>query len=956
MTFNEGPQTLAVPASTLIEKVVSNNSSSVFVYDLAEHVDFGVLTKEWCQSGEGNANVVTLQTRAGAGLSLIGRLSEEGTSKDAQKDSVLTAYNTLTGLAAMAPTFAFLPTANGFSPSLASLSTILNTLPDSFAVLLSSSPQESVDLAVAAYSITKSHVIHVFDHYSAGREIGETLVSKPVTNSPEVEVQDALKAAGYAYFDYSGDANASVVLVALNGPLASTAKAFVKNKPGLGVVVVRVLRPWDDALFLAALPSFVKTVHILDEVPTEGTQGALYMDVFAAVIGSRTSKTSKTAVRAIRVVPTRAQEFMRLLFFGTPSSPLANLPRHISNTFLANKAIRTRTLTDYDVFSKPGGLHYEEYVPVHAHLPLGGGTEQDANVDFLAVLDQSLLKSHSILSNVKQNAVVLLFSSWSASEVLANLQTDVLTSVRKKNVKIYIVDAEDVETDGLYVQDIIGHLAFLRLYLGPAANEALLRSLAHEIYGNLDEVLNIDKINAKAWAALAEVSVPPTEEQADGDAGIALKSFEFNAVNNVFSDRQSSLPGAHLSPWHDAARHILFPDAFTPSDEVSPDDEYPQNPALRPEVPDRTFLVTCSVNRRLTPLEYDRNVFHLEFDTSGTGLKYAIGEALGVHGWNDTDEVLEFCTWYEGKVHTRTVFQALQQQIDLFGKPPKSFYADLAEYATTKNNKLSLQFIGSAEGSSTFKKLTEKDTVSFCDILQKYKSARPSIELLCDLIGDIKPRHYSIASAQSVVGDRVDLLVVTVEWATPSGSPRYGQCTRYLAGLKVGQNVTVSIKPSVMKLPPDDLQPLILAGLGTGAAPFRAFLQHRAWLATQGKPVGPLYYYFGSRYRSKEYLYGEEIEAFILDKTITRAGLAFSRDDRKKVYIQHKMVEDAEALARMLHTEKGVFYLCGPTWPVPDVYEALVTALVKYNGLEEKAAGDYLEGLKEEERYVLEVY
>ena len=48
------------------------------------------------------------------------------------------------------------------------------------------------------------------------------------------------------------------------------------------------------------------------------------------------------------------------------------------------------------------------------------------------------------------------------------------------------------------------------------------------------------------------------------------------------------------------------------------------------------------------------------------------------------------------------------------------------------------------------------------------------------------------------------------------GSPRYGQCTRYLAGLKLGQKVTVSIKPSVMKLPPDDMQPIIMAGLGTG--------------------------------------------------------------------------------------------------------------------------------------------
>ena len=136
-------------------------------------------------------------------------------------------------------------------------------------------------------------------------------------------------------------------------------------------------------------------------------------------------------------------------------------------------------------------------------------------------------------------------------------------------------------------------------------------------------------------------------------------------------------------------------------------------------------------------------------------------------------------------------------------------------------------------------------------------------------------------------------------------------------------------------------------------------MQHRAWQKSQGIEVGPLLYYFGSRYRSQEYLYGEEIEAYMASGIISHAGLAFSRDTKAKVYIQHKMGEDSKLLSELL-TGKGkdaaYFYLCGPTWPVPDVYEALVGGMQKEQGMTREKAEEYLDELKEQERYVLEVY
>ncbi|KAF8165196.1 hypothetical protein B0H34DRAFT_227812 [Crassisporium funariophilum] len=1022
-------------ASNLIEFIASRSSasSSIYVYDVAEQVGFGTLTKEWAKAHRDTATVVDLQTRAGAGLTLVGRLSQ-GTSHDAAKGTVLTAYTTPSGLALMAPSFAHLPPASPtsrliiqtpmvtpvgdtltLSPTLAPIASAWSILPDDITVLLSSTPQQSVDFAALSYKLTASHVIHLFDHHSASRETGHVIapLSKQVGDAVP-NIHDAVRQAGYSFFEYHGDATAKIVIVLLNGPLALTLKTIANSnqETGVGVVIVNVFRPWDEATLQAVIPSSVTTVHVLDDVPNAVTQGSLYVDVFGALWNAAPKRT----IHPHRITPSLTRKFTtegnaffdfiqeivhvnlqapkspnlkKLLLFSTPQSPLSALSGFLEELFSAKSGITSRLLIDHDVFSKPGGItasrllisrnDAKDLVPIPIALPLDPNSTGHA--DFLGILDQQLLKSHSLLKHAKAGSIVLVATSWTAAEFASNLPEGLSSLIHERQLNIFTIDASGISASlaGAQgpvqdaVQNLLVEIAFLKLYLGPSATDDNLLHLARQHFADDIQGVGLEKIITHASTSLECVDIPPFDESAvaSPDERPSLKEFECNAIAVEVIGGKTIVNGARLGSWHDAAKHLLFPAVYAPTQEQSGEFDALRNPALRPEVPETTFLVTCTVNKRLTPMEYDRNVFHLEFDTSNTGLTYAIGEALGIHGWNDDEEVLDFCAWYgvdpsrlvtipvgpeDSRMHTRTVFQVLQQQIDLFGRPPKSFYTDLAEYAKVDVDCYALRFIGSPEGSSTFKKLSEKDTVNFADVLKKYGSARPGIERLCEMIGDIKPRHYSIASAQSVVGDRVDLLVVTVDWVTPTGSPRYGQCTRYLAGLKVGQKVTVSIKPSVMKLPSDSKRPLIMAGLGTGAAPFRAFLQHRAWLAQQGQEVGPVYYYFGSRYQGSEYLYGEEIEAFILDGIITRAGLAFSRDGPKKVYIQHKMLEDSEALVDMLHDNNGVFYLCGPTWPVPDVHEALVNALVKFKGSDPIKAGEYLENLKEEERYVLEVY
>jgi sulfite reductase (NADPH) flavoprotein alpha-component len=692
--------------------------------------------------------------------------------------------------------------------------------------MLSATPQETVDLAALAYAFP-AHVIHLFDHHSSSREVGQVQIpSLPSKEQVGSTVHSVLQQSGYRSFDYAGDKDASIVVVVLNGPLALALKANLASTPNLGVLTVRVLRPWDEDAFQEILPSTVRHIYIIEDAPLEATRGSVHAEVQGSVLGLPGPTPN---IRHQAITPTRLSELLRnpsslvqflgnlplfpsdirpydvadaakLLFFSAPGTSVSSVPQRVEKTFTQSSNVSVRSLSENDILSRPGAITADRIwleprkqlstpTPLSFSLPISGDSGGACN--FLAILDQSLLKSHSLLKHAKRGAPILIVTSWSVPELVSNLSVEDITLVRDRELRLYAINADVIASligsgDAAQspLQGMIVHLAFLRLYLGSWASEPSMLKLTESLYGTSVDGIQTTIINARVWDGLLQVDLS-TATTEPNDTQEPRKDFEFNAIAFITEDEEAVLDGARPGSWHDAARHLLFPYAFVEQDtHTLSAEQYPQIPTLHPEIADRTYLVTCTVNRRLTPKEYDRNVFHVEFDTTGTGLKYAIGEALGIHGWNDDADVLEFCGWYgvdparlitipvpgdDTKIHTRTVFQALQQQIDLFGKPPKSFYSDLAEHARNSLDRHALLFIGSPEGTSTFKKLSEKDTVTFADVLRRYTSARPRMEVLCRLIGDIKPRHYSIASAQSVVGDRVDLLVVTVDWETPSG-------------------------------------------------------------------------------------------------------------------------------------------------------------------------------------------
>ncbi|GAA5996684.1 sulfite reductase subunit alpha [Rhodotorula paludigena] len=878
------------------------------------------------------------------------------------------------------------------------------------AVVFSETPEEAAFVGTGlAKGVTASgaDLVNVFDGLTAGRQLAPLAAAPAVATAKSL---DATLEAALPFFSYTGDASATKVLVLPASTYSAAAKAAIAAAgiKDVGVLSVRVLQPWNAEALLKAVPASAKSLYVYTE--EAASSGPLFDEVLSSVLSAGSSLKVRALPIATSSVPTVQDWAARLAKLAGTAAPakLASLlpaqaklavfwdldasnakteqvPSTLARTFAgANTGVSAKLEVKYDNY-RQGGLQ-------HAALLLenAGQATKDATVSAIAATSapsllfvgapQSVFKAYAPISTetVDANTRIVVAGNWTQDDFAKKLpyaQRKALVEIAAGGKgHLFAIDADKVAKAHGISASAVAEIVFWTLYL-PATISAkeLVGLLAQTPTFATWAANKLVEVNGAVRNALTPIDVLPSwaDEPVDDEgkkveqpAPLPSQLVATAAAPNpdrTFADPVATIAGGdQKKSWHHAAQRLLFPKAFAL--------EGAFEEKLRPDLPERNFLITVSENRRLTPNTYDRNVFHIEFDTRGTGLKYAIGEALGIHGWNDADEVLDFLKWYgldpeaivsipsrvdSQRVEQRTIFQVFQQNLDIFGKPGKSFYETLSRYATNKQEERALRFIACPDGNATFKKMSEMDTVTYADIMRQFPSARPPVEDLVREIEEIKPRHYSIASSQNFVGDSVHLLIVTVEWQTPKGSPRYGQCTRYLAGLKPGDKVMASVKPSVMKLPPLDTQPVVMAGLGTGAAPFRAFIQERAWQRAQGKEVGPLLYYFGSRHRAQEYLYGEELEAYFQEGVVSHMGLAFSRDSDKKVYIQHKMNEDSELLAKML--DNGAFYLCGPTWPVPDVYEALVKAFVGAGKTADEAA-QHIEHLKEEERYVLEVY
>ncbi|MEO7193437.1 MAG: bifunctional nitrate reductase/sulfite reductase flavoprotein subunit alpha [Pseudonocardiaceae bacterium] len=217
----------------------------------------------------------------------------------------------------------------------------------------------------------------------------------------------------------------------------------------------------------------------------------------------------------------------------------------------------------------------------------------------------------------------------------------------------------------------------------------------------------------------------------------------------------------------------------------------------------------------------------------------------------------------------------------------------------------------------------------------------------------LQPRLYSISSSPLVNPHRVHLTVSVVRFDNHCGTARKGVCSTYLADGPPNAPVPVFVQRSTHFRPPKDPgTPMIMVGPGTGIAPFLGFLDERRVRGDRGRN----WLFFGEQRQSTDFYYQDELDALHRDGVLTRLDLAFSRDQRNKIYVQDRMREHGVQLWSWLQ-DGAHFYVCGDANRMAkDVDQALRTIVATHGDLDDDQAAAYVKQLATDKRYVRDVY
>ncbi|WP_312413520.1 NADPH-dependent assimilatory sulfite reductase flavoprotein subunit [Pseudescherichia sp.] len=370
-----------------------------------------------------------------------------------------------------------------------------------------------------------------------------------------------------------------------------------------------------------------------------------------------------------------------------------------------------------------------------------------------------------------------------------------------------------------------------------------------------------------------------------------------------------------------------------------------------PYTKEEPLVATLAVNQKITGRDSEKDVRHIEIDLGDSGLRYQPGDALGVWYQNDPELVRELIEllWLKGDEpvtvdgKTLPLSEALAWHFELTVNT-----ASIVEnYAKLSRSETLMPMVGDKARLQHY-----AATTPIVDMV-RFSAAQLDAEALIGLLRPLTPRLYSIASSQAEVESEVHVTVGVVRYDV-EGRARTGGASGFLADrVEEDGEIRVFIEHNDnFRLPANPETPVIMIGPGTGIAPFRAFMQQRAADEAPGKN----WLIFGNPHFTEDFLYQVEWQRYVKEGVLNRIDLAWSRDQKEKIYVQDKLREQGAELWRWIN-EGAHIYVCGDaTRMARDVEQALLEVIAEFGGMDTETADEYLSELRVERRYQRDVY
>ncbi|MDR1419680.1 MAG: pyruvate:ferredoxin (flavodoxin) oxidoreductase [Treponema sp.] len=405
------------------------------------------------------------------------------------------------------------------------------------------------------------------DTYFQGRE-GVNKYYDKVAGIVQAEMDKYASLSGRSYhvFDYFGAKDAERVIVIM-GSGAETCEETVEYLAGkgekIGVLKVRLYRPFDAELFVKALPASVKAIAVLDRTKEPGALGEpLYEDIRTAigetqaagkapftgsplVLGGRYGLGSKEFTPAmIKTVFDNlsgkkissfavgikddvqgksldydehfvlAEEGMKeAMFYGLGSDGTVGANKNsIKIIGDARPELSAQAYFSYDS-KKSGGFTV-------SHLRFGKSAIRRpyliTKADFLACHKFSYMETFDLLANVKEGGTFLLNSPFSAADVWKEIPLEAQKRIIDKKVKFYVINAAEIARQagmGNRINTVM-QAAYFKIsgVLEEAEAVKYMKKFVEKSYGKkgADVVEKNNKTIDMALAAVHEVKYPST--------------------------------------------------------------------------------------------------------------------------------------------------------------------------------------------------------------------------------------------------------------------------------------------------------------------------------------------------------------------------------------------------------------------------------------------------------------